>query len=648
MTAEALVLAVRQATGLENDLVRSELTAIDVLEEAPTRPRAPRLLLTKISFDGALPVNRGGRAFHYERDLAGGVNLWKAPNLRGKSTILRSIRWALTGGVGGEARKPQDWIQAVMLEFTLDGVAHRIQFTHVPPRAHDGAIERWDGRAWVTVESFKSQAAHDAVTRLFFARAFGLDRLSWTQHKANSLEVTEGHATWATYFQGLFLDEQSYDELIGGVGPVGKVAAKVLAALLGLPEVVRLNRLQLALDGLNITSERAKLARAEHGGTEVSLAKARDTLSAELQSLMTRLDAQPTQTDLQSALQASDAARAAFVLATGAVADLEEEVSTRAAARAGAAAQRRLLQDSIEFKIFFNGIEVTHCPRCEQEVDEEAKARESTQRVCRVCTRAVPGETDDAVAALRSELEVAEQRVAEAQQAEDAATRRLDSARRALEKSRADLGKAREELQAASVGAAPLLERRDELNMQIGQAQGRLGALRVPTDAELEQRRTIYLAAQRELKAAQDRDSADLLEAFSRRAVQLAHDFGLSEVQEVRYDPDHTVLITEAGERTTFEKFSGGGQQRLKIAILLAVAILALERPEVRHPRLLFIDAPGGHEMIEDDAAAIARALRTLDGQHSGDVQVLVASALDELVEATVPAKRHVASDYLF
>src|SRR5439155_3676586 len=117
---------------------------------------------------------------------------------------------------------------------------------------------------WDFVAAFRSQAQHEVVTRQFFADAFGLDRLSWTQHKANSLETTEGHATWGTYFHGLFLDEQAYDELIGGVGPVGSVGPKVLAALLGLSDLVRINRLQLARDGLRVQGETAKIARAAH------------------------------------------------------------------------------------------------------------------------------------------------------------------------------------------------------------------------------------------------------------------------------------------------------------------------------------------------------------------------------------------------
>ncbi len=648
MTDDPLVDAVVGATGEDAATVREILGAIDVLEIPPPRPPAPRLLLTRIAFEGKKPAKLGGEMFQYERDLAGGVNLWKAPNLKGKSTVLRTIRWALTGGVGTDARTTQDWITSATLDFSLDSVAHRIRFTHAPPRQHEGSIERAREGGWEPIATFRSQTQHEVMTRQFFADAFGLDRLSWTQHKANSLETTEGHATWGTYFNGLFLDEQAYDELVGGVGPVGNVGPKVLAALLGLSDLVRINRLQLARDGLRVQGEAAKIARAVHGGTEASLSKAKNTLEEELLALRERLAAQPKQTDLQAALAESDAARSALVAATGKVADLTEEVRARAAARAAAEAQRRMLQDSVEFKVFFNGIEVTHCPRCEQPVEEAAKAREASEHACRVCSRAVPSETDDDVAALRDELTAAEKRMTQSQDAEQRTSRQLETAERALDGARERVDAAALALQAVTIGTAPLLDRRDQLNQSIGQLQGRIESMRVPTDAEMDQRDRIYVAAVEELQARQAAEDRALLDAFTATATDLAHRFGMPDIERVAYDRDKIVRIVEAGEDKTFEKLSVGGQQRLKIAILLAIALLAKKRDEVRHPRVLFIDAPGGHEMVAADVAAIAKALRGLEREQGDDVQVLVACALDQIIGATVKAKSDIRDGYLF
>lgn len=648
MTDDPLLAAVQAATDDDGPTIRETLAKIEVLDLPSARPLAPRLLLTKIAFDGRKPAGLGGADFHYERDLTTGVQLWKAPNLRGKSTVLRTIRWALTGGVANDARATQDWITATQLDFTLGGTAHRIRFTHAPARLHEGAIERRDDDSWSALCTFGSQQQHMEAARDFFAAAFGLDRLSWTQHKANSLETTEGHATWGTYFNGLFLDEQTYGQLVAAPALPGGVNQKVIAALLGLPDLVRINRLQQALDGLRVRGDVAKVVRASHGGSEASLARAKRVMEEELVELRARLDAQPKQTDLQAALKVSDAARAAFVTAIGKVADLSEEAAARAAAVSNAEARCRMLKDSVEFRLFFNGIEVTHCPRCERAVGEAEKQREAAEHACRVCGRDVPTEGDDGVASLRDELEQAERDRSADQEESAKSTRARDAAERAQERAREAVDATAAALDAVTVGAAPLLERRDELNVEIGKLQGRLEGMRAATDEELERLRVIYQAALAHLLARQEQDGAETLDAFRTTATHLARQFGLADVEHITFDRDRALKIVQAGEDRTFGHFSGGGQQRLKIAVLLAIALLGASRPESRHPRLLFIDAPAGHEMVKSDEVAIAAALRDLEERHGAEIQVLLASAHDPLVEATVPEKRAVTKGYLF
>lgn len=648
MTDDALLAAVVDATGDDEPTVRATLTQIDVLDLPSARPPAPRLLLTKIAFDGRKPAGLGGEGFHYERDLTTGVQLWKAPNLRGKSTVLRTIRWALTGGVATDARATQDWITSAQLDFTLGGVDHRIRFTHAPPRQHHGTIEQRTDDGWTPVRTFTSNQEHGEVAREFFSEAFGLDRLSWTQHKANSLDTTEGHATWGTYFNGLFLDEQTYGQLVAPAALPGEVNQKVIAALLGLPDLVRINRVQQAIDRLRVNSDVAKVVRGSHGGTEASLRRAKEGFEAELVQLRARLDAQPKQTDLQTALRASDEARTAFVSAIGKVAALNEEVSARAAAVSATEARCRLLKDSVEFRLFFNGIDVTHCPRCERAVGEAEKQREVSEHACRVCGQDVPTESDDEVAALRDELKQAEEDLQTARDDAAKTTRARDAAERAHEKAREAVDATALALDAVAIGAEPLLERRDALNVEIGKLEGRLEGMRAPTDDELESLRRIYRAALAHLLGRQDEDAAATLAAFEATATDLAHRFGLTDVERIAFDRERTLKIVQAGEDRTFGHFSGGGQQRMKIAVLLAIALLGASRPEVRHPRVLFIDAPAGHEMVGVDAVAIAAALRDLEARHGAEVQVLLASASEPLKEATVPEKRAVTKGYLF
>lgn len=648
MSDNALVDAVVADTEDDDAFVRATLASIDALEAPEARPAPPRLLVTKISFDGTYPAGLGGAAFHYERTINTGVYLWKAPNLRGKSTVLRAIKWALTGTFASDARATQGWIGAVQLEFLLGDTSHRLRFTRGGPRQHDGAIERRDGDQWTEIRVFHNQGQHIGAVREFFSSAFGLDQLAWTQRIANSLETTEGHATWGTYFNGFFLDEQTYGDLVVPQLAPGAVNQKVFAALLGLPEVTRLNHIQIALDALNSRVEVARVVRGSHGGSEASLDKAKRELEKELENVRSRLDAQPKQTDLQAALRASDEAQDAFVKARRLLAEVREEVTLREASLHHAEARCRMLKDSVEFRLFFNGIEVTHCPRCERSVGDEEMKRELDRHLCRVCGHDVPREDDDEVEALRDELDHAEEERGAAQDGVAKSVRAEESAERAYAKAQDALREASRILDAATTGAAPLLARRDELNLELGKLAGRLESMKVATAEELERLRNIYEAARRHLLEQQDAGGAATLEAFQTTATELAHRFGLTDIESIRYDRERTLRIMQAGEERTYGAFSGGGQQRLKIAIFVALAVLSCSRPEVRHPRILIIDSPAGHEMVEKDVVSVASALRQLEAEHAADLQVLVASARDPLEEATVKGKREIHPGYLF
>jgi ABC-type molybdenum transport system ATPase subunit/photorepair protein PhrA len=91
--------------------------------------------------------------------------------------------------------------------------------------------------------------------------------------------------------------------------------------------------------------------------------------------------------------------------------------------------------------------------------------------------------------------------------------------------------------------------------------------------------------------------------------------------------------VKQSGRLVQFSRMDPGERLRLKLAFHLALLSLAAQRELGRHPGLLIIDAPASSEMDDLHFSAIVKRLGEI-GQSLGErVQILIASARDDLAE---------------
>ncbi|MDQ5822768.1 MAG: AAA family ATPase [Chloroflexota bacterium] len=121
--------------GITLDLVKSVLESGDVAvvmreDESVPAPRTLRVLRVYIEGTKALPTTSEPDTFVYDRSLRPGLNGWLGDNDSGKSTILKAIRWALTGSDTFLHMKGDvlSWIRNVAVEFDVDGSRYTIQY----------------------------------------------------------------------------------------------------------------------------------------------------------------------------------------------------------------------------------------------------------------------------------------------------------------------------------------------------------------------------------------------------------------------------------------------------------------------------------------------------------------------------------------
>lgn len=644
MKPDELVEACVHASGVDEPTVRKILARAQLLEDVSPLPPPVRLEIRQVQIEGRKP---DGTVFPYSRDLASGIWLWNAPNLKGKTTVLRCIQWALTGDAGSLATK--DWITAVQLTFAVDGDVHRVSFQRAGHR-HEGKLEQAGvDAAWKVVTPFTSEAQHQRVVRDFFEARLGLARLEFVQRQAKSIKTTIGNVNWATYARALFLDEHEYGDLLLPPIYAGEQSQKILGAFLGLPDLVLVNRGEFALDQARIERERAELV-AEKAGGEPKLAQERQRLRVGLEKIQTELLAEPEQTELAIALRKQEQAKAALQAAVAVEADAEAEFNAREQTIAAARSEDQMLQDAIVFRRFFNGIEVSHCPRCERPVESGARQRERDTGSCRVCSRAVPSTSEDRVNELVQERAALAKQIDELVKDRDAAEKRLATAQKRRAAAEPEWRDASDQVRAAAAGGAELLERRDQLNQELGRVSAQLATIEVPGGPELDQQRKVLEAAVDLLRRGQRTAAAEVIDAFCKLTLELARRVGLTELERVTLTDRGAVRFVEHGREKAFVGFSPGARLRLKIAVLLGLALLPTRTVTARHPRLLIVDSPAQHEMIDPDVSALAAFLRSLEDDlvMRDAVQVLVASAEPRLAGATVASKAEVREGPLF
>ena len=415
-----------------------------------------------------------------------GVNILRAGNDKGKSSILKLIHFCLTGK--NDLKKDVDgWISEVELMFELNGVAHTI-FVDKTKRPR-GRLVRSAGDAEAlqsidTLVEFKNAKQMQRELERFFNEAFGLRPLMGTQKasRKDSDALLDSPTSYRAYFRGLYINQDlGYAALITDGMPYGNLFMKVVGMLLGVR----------GIDGMfAVEARRAhlenRLAKEEryHRRLEASL-EPRDlaTLNEEIDNLERYVDelkveraalfVRATSNDLDRRLAQVTEKLVAFddvrQQTAGHLrnAELEMRFAEREASElASALVSHRALAS----------IQPDRCPVCETRIAERQRHTQPRSGQCLLCHEDVENSDDDEFVA------TVERRLAEARQS-------LATRRKQIETRRADL----DELEFRAKQSAQL---KSHLQSQLRSAHQ--GTAELDREIELETRYLGRLEAERD------------------------------------------------------------------------------------------------------------------------------------------------------
>jgi flagellar biosynthesis/type III secretory pathway protein FliH len=593
------------------------------------------------------------------RPVAGINGVGSAKNLRGKSSVLKVISWALVG------RSPlradvQHWIGAVNVEFTIDRTGFAVLFSVVDgvPNGHlwqRPATGGGDGDG-VKLGSFTDAASFEALMNSFMLERLRLEDLSvWVKDQLQT------HA-WPAYAGALNFYADQLDPLIGNVS---SLSTRLLQMFAGTSWASTVGQVNAAIGRHEYESKQA--AEEAEAGTEFAKTQ-RSIAESRAERAQTALGALPAAAvDIAGVFAlvglANDTSRATHDLQMQLM--TAQSVAADARARVGAETARRhaATEDALARK-FFNSMEPTQCPRCASRVTAEHRQAEHDNHECSLCHAGLDlAALDDrvmvAAGVSEDERDILRWTATQAASLEDEPDDDADVVEviTALEQEAAaaeevvvaletDVATAAAAEQDAAESAAVAedafskLQLRQQAEIDLARALGALESLTAtPTQTPGYDEDGLVKAVLRAAKSVVDKwlrtDQDPILAMISEEIAKLASEFGIANLEWVALKGNANMTVKTGGAEEGYGSISGGERIRLKIATAIALMRVGKREGVGRHPGLLFIDSPASEEIGEADLSQMLGAL--VDVATEADVQLFVATAHTSVLSRILP-----------
>lgn len=640
-----------------------------------------RLVLKRVLFNGTKSIDGKEESFAFDKELNEGLYMLMADNLKGKSSVFKIIKFALTGD-NDIAVDVKNWLKNINLEFKLNDITYTV-YLNVEKQVAKGylyknSIEQLDDEENRSI-IFEADSAlsYKASIQEFFFNEFQFYHLNWTQkssHKDKN-ELLEAKASWNTYFESVYLTSRASTTLA-----FGNQEELIFQMLLGLKLTYPINRLKTRLEKTQFDLAKLRDVSTREiknkAGELKKLEKQYDKLAAELDKLK---NVKKDEVDLSKLYENRNEVTVSLDKLNSEHADLDNEVLTlkRLISQtslknqeitsdgkrykeliAKARRSKTALEEHIQFGIFFSNLDIKICPHCNTHVTEEKKKHEKETKECMLCTHkvadAVPINADgfqQKIASLDLEIQGYEKQLEILRSTYTGNKGVVDSNRNVI-RTREDRIK---EVKASHRESYKLLR---EIDKALGQAkqnsgaeqkilelekQGavleyRLESLRNSADEEIigevqnyEYRIELLGEALEILKVTRTSQNEEIITNFKQLLLEELHDLGISAVSEVTLSDTYKISYNLNGNWVTYDKISEGEQLRIKIAFYLSIIQLDIKYNAGKHPRLLIIDSPNKEEGDSTYVEGLKKLLANISQKYKNDLQIIIGTASREL-----------------
>ena len=643
-TQDELKAKIAEGAGLSLAEVGDVLTGQGI-SLVPVPPVKRSIDIRRLTFRGNRTNTDWDGPFSEIFDFSYGVTaLVTNENLRGKSSVLELVTWALRGEPRDLRSDVRPWFDRITLEYAINGIPMAVILTKRNAAVVADVIRATDATvlsAYVAgepnpgpvnvVASGLSEAQFAAFQDETMMSLLGFDPITNFQKHAGSDQGAPRTNTWPAYYGGIHLPRNS--DLLFGDTVFAGLPARILQMYCNVPLMGTYIRLS-TLARVQRQDESNIVRRA----TEDAAARAveRATIEAERDALVAKLNALPSESGRSFSVVSAELRQAERDLDT-AVAESRE--AGRMCDEAKAARQEEVLRISREREtelagVLFHGLNPAHCPRCEQKFDAKRTERELSDHECAVCTKELPignehnddstgdGEEDvaDALEALRA--------------AEDAAKETAAAAAKAANDAREIVVTLAAELTAAS--QAEEFADRLQIQLKLSRLDGRLENFsdRLATASPSGTIRVLE-AALKVLKDVTAEGANRLFTELDDEILAIGRKLGIENLESVKLNRNGGMRVVTAGVEDAFKNLSGGERVRLRVAVIAALLRVGHRSGVGSHPGLVLLDSPGDELTVEAEATLLAELDSLKD--ELPNLQVLVASDEPNAVLGHIP-----------
>ncbi len=634
----------------------------------------------------------------YDRSIASGINIWVADNLKGKSSILKIIKYALTGSdsIKDNIKK---WINHILLNFRIGLKEYTIYFKiegRLKAKLLNGTITTIaaiDESVDEPLIDVKSEIEYQTRIQEFFFNQFSYYPLKWTQKHPGKdrTDLVEAKTSWASYFKSIFLESKDFGTFI-----YGDQEKKIFQMLLGLELTYPINQLTVKRDLLNekkgkqnlyeqMASKKSNdvLEELQKGLTEIILQldalNEKDTQEIDINDLYTKYNVLLKEMSDRNEKILSFEENISLLRNRTRICENKIRTNNQEIGRLTSEIDKNTkktadLQEFIEVGIFFSNLDIKRCPSCDHTVTERKKKIEKEQHKCALCSEELPGEEEvqdkeiflEKIANLEktnlelqresalllsekqhfaAEMESNESRLANlGKETRDQGNKTAITEE--LKQIEAAINVEKQKVIPGSVEKDKLIREKTILEFRIEQLKNEEAA----PDAEENYDKQIELvnAALLKLNKARFDLGKTVITRLQELMLQEIHAFGLTSVTEIEISDKYDIRYKQDGEFITFDKASEGEQLRSKIAFYLSLIQLDIENNFGRHTRFLIIDSPGKEEGDASYLEGLSSVLKSVQSRFGDKLQILIGTA--ERVLTSIVENEYItpANTYVF
>ena len=627
--------------------VKSVIQKYDI-QQSPNTGVPKHLQIMSVSFSGTKEGKFSGDFdFCFDNLESGIYGVISDINLRGKTTILETIKWLIRGSSSSLFQDGvKSWIKKASLKFKIGSVQYQVKLVQSENEV-SGSLLALMAENEVVIAEFYSNDEFENCMSEFMIKEFSLDKVSAFRKGRIKEEVgNKVNHNWATLASVLFIST-NYSSLFGDVITDG-LTNRLMNMYLGLPWISTYTNLK------TIESQ----IKSENKVEEIHLDKETERKKKRYSEIINELEEKekifstiPSDKDVQEILKRI---RVDYGSISRNLTQLDADL--RRLSEDFRTSKETKLSDTIKVNNFkedraantiFKRLSPTCCPHCDHEIKKEKIEKEKLDHHCAICDEPLL-ESEDAEVLLNELLD----NLSSSEKTFNSIDREYKNKNRYHLELSSQLDELQKQISFQENGLNKFTYRKqiekDITRLQVLKEEYTVNdsEQKLPHQDDFIDEEKIIKKAIEVTKGRFKVLQEELLQKVSDEILRISKLVGLGHIESIELTSIPTLKIKKDGSSTSYSKCSEGEKLRLKVITTIALLSVAEKQKVGRHPGLLLIDSPGAQEVSDQDLNSLIEGLKQLT-EELPFLQIIIASRASDVILSQIDKnhRKHAIGD---